>query len=57
MNEHWNRSKDKAQVFHELVSKEELPVYYEHIQQPVALSTIREKLDSRQYKNLADFKV
>lgn len=46
---------DPSKVFHRKVNKRSLPDYYEVIKEPVALSTLKSKLQNRQYRSFADF--
>ncbi|KAL8641342.1 MAG: hypothetical protein Q9228_001838 [Teloschistes exilis] len=46
---------DPSKVFHRKVNKRSLPDYYEVIKEPVALSTLKFKLQNRQYSTFADF--
>ena len=43
--------------FHEPVSKEDVPTYYEHIQHPMDFATMEKKIEKNSYPTLADFKV
>lgn len=46
---------DPSKVFHRKVNKRSLPDYYEVIKEPVALSTLKFKLQNRQYNSFAEF--
>ncbi|KAL8808433.1 MAG: hypothetical protein Q9200_004266 [Gallowayella weberi] len=46
---------DPSKVFHRKVNKRALPDYYEVIKEPVALSTLKFKLQNREYGTFADF--
>ena len=46
---------DPSKVFHRKVNKRVLPTYYEFIQEPIALSTIKSKLQAKEYKEFKDF--
>ncbi|KAI4197618.1 MAG: hypothetical protein LQ346_002963 [Caloplaca aetnensis] len=46
---------DPSKVFHRKVNKRSLPDYYEVIKEPVALSTLKSKLQNRQYSSFTDF--
>ncbi|KAL8739215.1 MAG: hypothetical protein Q9181_000106 [Wetmoreana brouardii] len=46
---------DPSKVFHRKVNKRSLPDYYDVIKEPVALSTLKSKLQNRQYNSFADF--
>ncbi|KAL8658396.1 MAG: hypothetical protein Q9226_001040 [Calogaya cf. arnoldii] len=46
---------DPSKVFHRKVNKRALPDYYEVIKEPVALSTLKYKLQNREYGSFADF--
>ncbi|KAL8784441.1 MAG: hypothetical protein Q9213_003964 [Squamulea squamosa] len=46
---------DPSKVFHRKVNKRALPDYYEVIKEPVALSTLKSKLQNREYTSFADF--
>ena len=46
---------DPSKVFHRKVNKRAIPAYYEVIKEPMALSTIKGKINTRMYKNFADF--
>uniref|UniRef100_A0A3P8VVZ4 Bromo domain-containing protein n=1 Tax=Cynoglossus semilaevis TaxID=244447 RepID=A0A3P8VVZ4_CYNSE len=41
--------------FKKLVSKTQVPDYYDIIKQPIALSTIRERVNNCEYKSAGDF--
>lgn len=44
-----------CQFFVELPSKEEYPDYYEIMKKPIALNTIRERIDNDEYKSVDEF--
>ncbi|KAL8732176.1 MAG: hypothetical protein Q9166_002923 [cf. Caloplaca sp. 2 TL-2023] len=46
---------DPSKVFHRKVNKRALPDYYEVIKEPVALSTLKYKLQNREYASFRDF--
>ena len=46
---------DPSKVFHRKVNKRAIPAYYEVIKEPVALSTIKQKINNRAYTSFADF--
>ena len=46
---------DPSKVFHRKVNKRSLPDYYEVIKEPVALSTLKSKLQNREYSSFSDF--
>lgn len=46
---------DPSKVFHRKVNKRSLPDYYEVIKEPVALSTLKSKLQNREYSSFAGF--
>ncbi|KAL8713928.1 MAG: hypothetical protein Q9220_002074 [cf. Caloplaca sp. 1 TL-2023] len=46
---------DPSKVFHRKVNKRALPDYYEVIKEPVALSTLKFKLQNREYHTFAAF--
>ncbi|KAL9594152.1 MAG: hypothetical protein Q9219_007189 [cf. Caloplaca sp. 3 TL-2023] len=46
---------DPSKVFHRKVNKRSLPDYYEVIKEPVALSTLKYKLQYREYTSFAGF--
>ncbi|KAL9006561.1 MAG: hypothetical protein Q9188_000721 [Gyalolechia gomerana] len=46
---------DPSKVFHRKVNKRSLPDYYEVIKEPVALSTLKSKLQNREYTTFRDF--
>ncbi|KAL9000599.1 MAG: hypothetical protein Q9169_000892 [Polycauliona sp. 2 TL-2023] len=50
-----NDGHDPSKVFHRKVNKRALPDYYEVIKEPVALSTLKYKLQHREYGSFADF--
>lgn len=46
---------DPSKVFHRKVNKRVLPEYYNIIKEPMALSTIKAKINNREYQTFADF--
>ena len=46
---------DPSKVFHRKVNKRAMPDYYEVIKEPVALSTLKYKLQNREYGRFAEF--
>ena len=46
---------DPSKVFHRKPNKRALPDYYDVIKEPVALSTLKAKVNGREYKSFADF--
>ncbi|KAF1808490.1 Bromodomain-containing protein [Eremomyces bilateralis CBS 781.70] len=46
---------DPSKVFHRKVNKRVLPDYYTVITEPMALSTIKAKLNTKEYKSFAEF--
>ena len=46
---------DPSKVFHRKVNKRVLPDYYDVIKEPIALSTLKAKLNNRDYKSFAEF--
>lgn len=46
---------DASRLFHKNVNKRNVPLYYEQIKEPMALSTIKRKINFREYKNVAEF--
>jgi len=46
---------DPSKLFHRKVNKRVLPEYYETIKEPIALSTIKQKVHARSYTTFADF--
>ncbi|KAI0735883.1 SNF2 family N-terminal domain-containing protein [Earliella scabrosa] len=46
----------RSDLFRELPDRREYPDYYQLIQQPIALSTIRKRISSHYYKNVLDFR-
>ena len=46
---------DPSKVFHRKPNKRALPDYYDVIKEPVALSTLKAKVNGREYKNFAEF--
>ncbi|KAL9039650.1 MAG: hypothetical protein Q9214_004791 [Letrouitia sp. 1 TL-2023] len=46
---------DPSKIFHRKVNKRSLPDYYEVIKEPVALSTLKAKLQSREYRSFKEF--
>jgi len=45
---------DPSKVFHRKVNKRVLPNYYEVIKEPIALSTIKARLNLKQYKDVPE---
>ena len=50
-----NRGHDPSKIFHKKVNKRSLPDYYEVIKEPIALSTLKQKLLNREYKNFTEY--
>lgn len=46
---------DPSKLFHRKVNKRVIPEYYDTIKEPVALSTIKQKINTRAYNNFAQF--
>lgn len=46
---------DPSKVFHRRPNKRAVPDYYDVIKEPVALSTLKAKVNGREYKNFAEF--
>ena len=46
---------DPSKVFHRKVNKRAIPAYYEVIKEPMALSTIKQKLNNKLYKTFKEF--
>ncbi|KAK0949361.1 hypothetical protein LTR91_026522, partial [Friedmanniomyces endolithicus] len=46
---------DPSKLFHRKVNKRVIPAYYDTIKEPVALSTIKAKLNQRTYQNFSQF--
>ncbi|KAK5126249.1 hypothetical protein LTR85_010484 [Meristemomyces frigidus] len=46
---------DPSKLFHRKVNKRVIPEYYETIKEPIALSTIKQKINSRTYSNFSQF--
>ncbi|PNS21927.1 Chromatin structure-remodeling complex subunit rsc1 [Sphaceloma murrayae] len=46
---------DPSKVFHRKVNKRALPGYYDVIKEPVALSTIKAKINNKEYMTIQDF--
>lgn len=46
---------DPSKIFHRKVNKRFIPNYYDVIKEPMALSTIKQKLNAREYDNFKDF--
>ena len=46
---------DPSKVFHRKVNKRVLPAYYEVIKEPMALSTIKAKINAKEYKTFEEF--
>ncbi|CAG7847264.1 Chromatin structure-remodeling complex subunit snf21; AltName: Full=ATP-dependent helicase snf21; AltName: Full=RSC complex subunit snf21 [Serendipita indica DSM 11827] len=46
----------RCELFKELPDRDDYPDYYMHIQQPIAISTIRKRVSGTYYKSVAQFK-
>ncbi|KAH0063003.1 Bromodomain-containing protein, partial [Aureobasidium melanogenum] len=46
---------DPSKVFHRKVNKRALPHYYEIIKDPMAMSTIKAKINNKEYRNWSEF--
>lgn len=46
---------DPSRLFHRKVNKRAIPAYYEIIKEPIALSTIKAKINTKAYKNFPEF--
>ena len=46
---------DPSKIFHRKVNKRLVPDYYSTIQEPMALSTIKQKINARTYQSFSDF--
>lgn len=46
---------DPSKIFHRKVNKRSLPDYYDVIKEPVALSTLKQKQMSKEYKDFTEF--
>lgn len=46
---------DASRLFHKNVNKRNVPLYYETIKEPMALSTIKKKINFREYKDVPTF--
>lgn len=46
---------DPSKIFQRMVNKRVLPGYYDVISEPIALSTIKQKLNSKEYLTVKDF--
>ncbi|KAK4988650.1 hypothetical protein LTR66_007256 [Elasticomyces elasticus] len=46
---------DPSKLFHRKVNKRVIPAYYDIIKEPMALSTIKGKINTKAYKNFAEF--
>jgi chromatin structure-remodeling complex subunit RSC1/2 len=46
---------DPSKLFHRKVNKRMLPDYYEVIKEPMAMSTIKAKINQREYESIAEF--
>jgi ATP-dependent helicase STH1/SNF2 len=44
-----------AEIFEELPDEEEYPDYYEVIDNPIALDTMKQRIDGGEYKSVDDF--
>ena len=50
-----NGQHDPSKVFHRKPNKRTVPTYYDVIKEPLALSTIKARLNLKQYKNVPEF--
>ena len=50
-----HRGHDPSKLFHRKVNKRMVPDYYDVIKEPVALSTIKQKYTTKEYKTFAEF--
>ncbi|KAK5172874.1 uncharacterized protein LTR77_002995 [Saxophila tyrrhenica] len=46
---------DPSKLFHKKVNKRIIPEYYETIKEPMAMSTIKQKIHTKAYRNFADY--
>ena len=46
---------DPSKLFHRKVNKRVIPEYYETIKEPMAMSTVKQKINTRVYHSFADF--
>lgn len=46
---------DPSKLFHRKVNKRMAPDYYDVIKEPMAMSTIKQKINTKEYKNIAAF--
>lgn len=46
---------DPSKVFHRKVNKRAIPDYYDVIQEPMAMSTIKAKINNREYRHFAEY--
>ena len=46
---------DPSKLFHRKVNKRVIPEYYDTIQEPMAMSTIKQKIHARSYQKFSDF--
>lgn len=46
---------DPSKLFHRKVNKRMVPDYYDVIKEPMAMSTIKQKLNTKEYKNIPQF--
>jgi chromatin structure-remodeling complex subunit RSC1/2 len=46
---------DPSKLFHRKVNKRMLPDYYDVIKEPMAMSTIKAKINTKEYRNIKDF--
>ena len=46
---------DPSKLFHRKVNRRVIPEYYETIKEPIALSTIKQKINARTYHSVSDF--
>ena len=47
--------RDPSKLFHRKVNKRMVPDYYDVIKEPMAMSTIKAKINQREYKSIAEF--
>lgn len=50
-----SRDHDPSKIFHRKVNKRVLPDYYDVIKQPIAMSTIKANINTKQYRSFKDF--
>ena len=46
---------DPSKLFHRKVNKRMIPEYYDTIKEPIALSTIKQKINAKSYPNFSEF--